>query len=1252
MGRKSFTRGVRILGGCIAVVLATSALSMGATGMPAVSDSPESGLHTDGSPQSALVGDGRTENPSQSGSTPTHSEANRPTIRTGKADPEAGIQDLNATAENNKAPVQRGLEHLRDISLPSHYGPSPGVPYRSKYTGNVSAQVPTPVKFDPTQLYAAGYFYLGNANSGVAPISSDVLQSSSNGLNGLFTTWGPGSEGSGIGSRSNDGGDTWNGGPISEVASTMALDAGRYGRTGKSYFWFWGTPTSTAGSWNPARPGNANVPIAVFYNDPDDVPLELNNPQNNKPSEVLFVPLPGSPGLNYWSGGEVHQPTGRLYFSGGEDSTVGSANYRFMIYDPTTGDYRIISDIKPKTSNDATVNGWYGSSDMAIDGQGNIYTIVFASDSGEKWMIKIEPSDPSNQDAGWVYSKVVKWQNQNGTNPQAIEIWGMAFHEGKVYFTAGGYPSYVYLVEGDPLTGYVRQISGRAGSTIFDLAADGSMSTINGIVYQDQNRNGAQDQGEAGVENQLVQIYDSTGKVVGQQTTNESGEYSFLLGFQVGNTYRVRVVQPQINKGTAALPVPVNATQTGITFSSYVPAGDPDANDIVISSFGEVVAEATPPSLTDGGYIDYPSQHGAGTASAESLSVEKMALCADITLNSDLDVSSVNFGINAEGSWGDAGANLANYRTSAANNGPRHINPGNWTDDSGNFSEAVKANPSLYLGSAPGWYSDGVTTGARNETEDGVHLLLGEVQTPLANQLMVPGVEYSLKAALSGVNAEEGVVRAWLQNPTVPVSSPAFTEAASAIGTGSGNTRNLAITSPSGAVNSAAMDKYIRVVATSSTDSAGFWNGATPSTQWFAPSKGTIESQTRPWIIDGEVEDYAVKFANGVVRVIVEGAPGTYTVSTFTNATGTAASATVLTDPKLIGSYAVTNNSQNVAFDLKMPAGALIEGASVTKVDGTELEASLVTLGTPANDTVRVTLNAQALGTNGSPDATIIVRTTTLPKVAGTIEVGFPAENGTPAPSNWEVTATNSEDTAIVISGRAGDGYADLTPGSYVIGGRQVTAPGTIADKYVQQSVACSVADIGGDEKPDAFEDATFTLTLEAGDVADCKVTYMASTVSLINNPIGITATGWGTSGANKTDGAQYDFTITQAGPQSALVARPGTYDMTATLPSGIALIGLQRFDSTDPVCAPFLNDPASADEACWLDFENDLEILPGLEEVIRITATSPEGMPGLPNAGGLGTYRFVAGASIFMVTAGLIYALWRRQRNRIERTS
>jgi hypothetical protein len=265
---------------------------------------------------------------------------------------------------------------------------------------------------------------------------------------------------------------------------------------------------------------------------------------------------------DYWSGGEVNQITGQIYFSSSELSWL---NYDFMLMlvtpvtSGTVSNFTKSGKIQPKTPNDAlNTNGdrMYVASDMAIDAEGNAYLLANSESGaveprGNWWLVKVEPGTTGN----WKYSKVKQITNMGRQN-----IYGMAFLNGKLY-AAAGYPvGERQLYEINPLTGVARSVgdlpvSGSASSlkNTFDLASCQVATAITGKVYYDEDGDGVITGNEKGIPNVVVALYDKNGRYLGEQTTSASGEYS-LLSNDVGradSVLYVRLKQPYIDGSNA-----------------------------------------------------------------------------------------------------------------------------------------------------------------------------------------------------------------------------------------------------------------------------------------------------------------------------------------------------------------------------------------------------------------------------------------------------------------------------------------------------------------------------------------------------------------------------------------------------------------------------------------------------------------------------------------------------------------------------
>jgi hypothetical protein len=98
---------------------------------------------------------------------------------------------------------------------------------------------------------------------------------------------------------------------------------------------------------------------------------------------------------------------------------------------------------------------------------------------------------------------------------------------------------------------------------------------IGDLVWRDENGNGVQDAGENGIPNVVVRLFDSAGSMVGQQTTNSTGNYFFTSrntpALVPGDTYRV-----SITLAGNSLPANYQVTLPDVTASGGNEATDSD----------------------------------------------------------------------------------------------------------------------------------------------------------------------------------------------------------------------------------------------------------------------------------------------------------------------------------------------------------------------------------------------------------------------------------------------------------------------------------------------------------------------------------------------------------------------------------------------------------------------------------------------------------------------------------------------------
>src|SRR5699024_6211625 len=141
-----------------------------------------------------------------------------------------------------------------------------------------------------------------------------------------------------------------------------------------------------------------------------------------------------------WSGGEVNQLTGEIFFSGQEGTTTDGANYwSLMKSNPTTGNYvRNPGRIPPQTPSDRPAQNRLVSSDMAIDANGNVYVLAYSGNNKSIIRYNVTDTDPSK----WTYTTVFEFPS--GTLNLNGVVWGMAFLNGRLYLATS--TRYLYEV--------------------------------------------------------------------------------------------------------------------------------------------------------------------------------------------------------------------------------------------------------------------------------------------------------------------------------------------------------------------------------------------------------------------------------------------------------------------------------------------------------------------------------------------------------------------------------------------------------------------------------------------------------------------------------------------------------------------------------------------------------------------------------------------------------------------------------------
>ncbi|MDR1798295.1 MAG: hypothetical protein LBR19_00175, partial [Bifidobacteriaceae bacterium] len=630
------------------------------------------------------------------------------------------------------------------------------------------------------------------------------------------------------------------------------------------------------------------------------------------------------------TGGEVDQVTGRIYIQSNTSADIDSRAYNetgrnsadgfaFTIWDPQTGTAVRSGEIQPATQEDryqlhyGVVNAT-AISDMTLDANGNIYMWVATGTAGVVRLIRVVPTRDAagNPTEGsttggvgdtesWKYNFVMSFDHGAAGEPTSFGAadaggWvGSFFDHGRIYAT--GYKNLNKtectagnsILEADPLSGawkiyctgeatpendwHFFDRAARTGNNVDDGASPQTAAVIQARVFHDRNADG-EISGSAettGLSGYTVALYDADYKLVSTQTTNSEGWVSFMPS-SIGNgttavRYYIRLVQPQINKGTTANPAWVNAAQTwalGGDDAGVVLAPGQNANDVIAQCTngaghtGGDLWTGTGGVACDGAqevpYVDKT----LGTLGSTS-SPADWAYYSVVDMYTDRDVADVGFGITASGTWGDT---QGTTKTTGAEGGAYHVN----------MTEHV-----VQLGDTVGREIDGThsSDGNGHATDDGAFIELANGDLlPLQDQFLSVSRSYPVKANVTtspATLADSVKVAGWasplnsaaIASTTVPFMNTGLTN-----GVASGT-----LVAPSGTPTGAVAAAAVRMSATTAQNITMVDN--TGGQYW--PTKGQPTADTQAWGTDGEIEDYRVWYVTAQVRVALKTAGSTVT---------------------------------------------------------------------------------------------------------------------------------------------------------------------------------------------------------------------------------------------------------------------------------------------------------------------------------------------------------------------------------------
>ena len=593
--------------------------------------------------------------------------------------------------------------------------------------------------------------------------------------------------------------------------------------------------------------------------------------------------LPTPYGTRYSAGGEADQYTGNIYMIPGggsiddqsSSSTAPSTegNWRFVVWDPVGGSYSLSYSVQPgdweadmatvpqervklHTSGDGS--GDYNalaSYDISLDSDGNAYTYSGIDPStggdGNMSIVRMEPARDQNgnivdgtTDNPWRYYVVTKIARENTSQSWSSpsSIYGNGIVNGQLILGANtrvnatGLPATASaggrgtttMVRIDPQSAMASVVysvnnTDLATSEGYDNASSQGAEVIRGTLYQDLNADGAITDGEPGLSNETVALYNGSGRLLSVQQTDSMGQYSFLIASVTGadTVFYVRPVEV-----TALLPDGVTRVNGAQTWGAGSVATGLSVNKVPLVNTAEIQClEEGNITSSDGGPCSGARPTTMADPAAGALgSVSDPALWltyAKVVFNTGQYVPTADFGFTARGSFGDAPAGPL------AGDVPMHAN----------------VPSTLWLGETLGSYAGPAADTSVHPSDDGVYLDSYAGGLVLEGTILASGNPYRLGADVSGPAADQAHVAGWVTSAntnlwnTAAVWTPSVThgKAAGDIQVSGAGSVQLRVD---------ASEKAISLP----TNAAKEYYGA------------------GMWTTGGEIEDYGFTLADAVVR--------------------------------------------------------------------------------------------------------------------------------------------------------------------------------------------------------------------------------------------------------------------------------------------------------------------------------------------------------------------------------------------------
>ncbi|MDR1976567.1 MAG: hypothetical protein LBQ18_06195, partial [Campylobacteraceae bacterium] len=762
------------------------------------------------------------------------------------------------------------------------------------------------------------------------------------------------------------------------------------------------------------------------------------------------------------AGGEVNQMTGDIYMTSNWSDKISDGNFYMMVIDPYTGATRHLA---PTAADSSQPSLGMVISDMIVDAEGNVFVVASAANNAQTmYLTRI------NMTTG-KYS-VIKGITDTNTQKIGAGSGSLGFLNGYIYVQSGG--EYHKI---DPVTGIATYLG--SGDSVEDFASCQVVPVITGKIYNDANGDGVISSAEKSANNMpgvTVELYDGSGKVIGEQVTKDSGEFSFIIG-DFTATYYVRVKNPKING--------INAAQTWALGGQFTFSG------AISGGINTVTNYCTDFNSDDtSGSTSNRTCYGARKDGKDSLtsSLSGANYYSKIEMTTDKAVPHIEFAFSIASDRSDA--EQPEVLHNLAIKGP-----------GGDYRAYLGSNVTVDSSSIKSPLADS------DIGDDGLYVLINGRYMPVQQRGFVKNATYQFRADINGTLKNSAKLNIWLPGH---ISTGELTEVTPRLVNPLSNTTSGA--------------DSIFFTATIPDDAGGYGIDRTLRAR-FSTSEGinavnnvSTNLNNDPWVIDGEVEDYKVSLLSRQVRISLKtvgtsGNSGDFTFQmgnmlnngfSYNSTTFSTNAPDVITDEPLGAIHEINASNTAVPITIDKPQIFSVIQSQTNCIDinngnaNVPLDFSIYQGGSKWYDSVTI----PSASVKDNSDIVCLFTYGTAPMIT----INANVTNRAFANDNFNLTLSDINASSVITSNITTTG-TNTTSVSAILAADHTNnisismltgSTGTL-DRYAI-TPECKLS--SGSSIPTTVTDGWFTVKAAVADNITCSVTLTASTISAINSKI------------------------------------------------------------------------------------------------------------------------------------------------------